>query len=405
MLQSIVIERFKSLYHVELELGKLNIFIGANASGKSNFFDALRVLQGLNYGFTVGEVLDGKPKSSASDVWPGIRGGSRGVLSRSVELDSGQMDSTVKLVTIRRVGESNYEHDVVLRPLYPDIPLELFSINGNKRYKVYDPDPPVSHAVDTFTSAGEFVVTSKASDRSRTYLDRFIRFDDTDKSVLPLIDGSYLTDASDMQFLDFQVEVLRQYSQNQNVKRMGDRGEDFAALVKGLVSEPDTKEAYLSWLRELVPSEIDDVVILEGALGEPLFAIKDGANEFAAPSLSDGTLRFAALTAALFQPDAPSALLIEEIENGIHPTRLRLLVELLRSRAAKGESQLFVTTHSPTVLAWLKPEDYDHTFLCLRAEDGSSIIKSVSQLPHFIEAVQRTPFADLFAEGWLETTL
>ena len=405
MLQSIVIERFKSLYNVQLELGKLNIFIGANASGKSNFFDALRVLQGLNYGFTVGEVLDGKPKSSASDVWPGIRGGSRGALSGFATPSSDEMASTIRIVTTRRVGESDYEHEVVLRPLILDIPLEEFSISGRKQYRVYDPDPLVSHAANIYTSAGQFVATTKASDNRRLYLDRFLRFIATEESSLPRVDGRYLTDASDMQFLDVQIEVLRQYSQNQSVKRIGDRGEDFAALVKGLISEPDTKEAYLSWLRELVPSEINDIVILEGALGEPLFAIKDGANEIAAPLLSDGTLRFAALTAALFQPDAPSALLIEEIENGIHPTRLRLLVELLRSRAAKGESQLFVTTHSPTVLAWLKPEDYDHTFLCVRAEDGSSIIKPVSQLPHFIDAVQRTPFADLFSEGWLETTL
>ncbi len=405
MLQSIVIERFKSLYHVELELGKLNIFIGANASGKSNFFDALRLLQGLNYGFTTYEVFDGKPKSSTGEVWHGIRGGSRGALSKFAEQDSNQTRSAIKLVTTRRVGKSDYEHEIVFRSLVLDILLEQFFINGKLLYKVYDPDPLVSHAIDMYKSTGEFIGTGKASDRSRLYLDRFIESIAMDEPASPRTDRKYFTDASDMQFLDVQIEVLRQYSQNQSVKRIGDRGEDFAALVKGLISEPDTKEAYLSWLRELVPSEIDDVVILEGALGEPLFAIKDGANEFAAPLLSDGTLRFAALTAALFQPDAPSALLIEEIENGIHPTRLRLLVELLRSRAAKGGSQLFVTTHSPTVLAWLKPEDYDHTFLCVRAEDGSSIIKPVSQLPHFIEAVQRTPFADLFAEGWLETTL
>ena len=403
MLQSIVIERFKSLYHVELELGKLNIFIGANASGKSNFFDALRALQGLNYGLTVGEVFDGKPKGSTSDVWRGIRGGGRDALSRFVELHSDQAYPTIRFATMRRVGESNFEHDISFRPLYGDVLTELFSINGTKRYKVYD--PPGNRAADIYTPAGDFLRTTKASDRNRVYLDTFIRYSIREESLSLVSDGKYLTDASDLQFLDVQAEVLRQYSQNQNVKRIGDRGEDFAALVKGLISEPDTKEAYLSWLRELVPSEINDVVILEGALGEPLFAIKDGTNEFAAPLLSDGTLRFAALTAALFQPDAPSALLIEEIENGIHPTRLRLLVELLRSRAAKGESQLFVTTHSPTVLAWLKPEDYDHTFLCVRAEDGSSIIKPVSQLPHFIDAVQRTSFADLFSEGWLETTL
>jgi len=45
MIERIVIENFKSLRHVDLALGRLNLFIGTNASGKSNFFDALRVLQ------------------------------------------------------------------------------------------------------------------------------------------------------------------------------------------------------------------------------------------------------------------------------------------------------------------------------------------------------------------------
>jgi predicted ATPase len=405
MLQSILIERFKSLNHVQLELGKLNIFIGANASGKSNFFDALRVLQGLNYGFTTNEVFDGKPKSSTSDVWPGIRGGSRGALSKSVVLDSNRLVPAIRFVSRRRVREHDYKHEIVFRSSLLDILLEEFSADAKLRYKVYDPDPLVSHAIDIYTSTGQYVGTGKASDRSKLYFEEFIRRLAPEEPVPSRIDPTYLIDASDMQFLDVQAEVLRQYSQNQNVKRIGDRGEDFAALVSNLISGPGTKEAYLSWLRELVPSDIDDVVILRGALDEPLFAIRSGANEFAAPLLSDGTLRFAALTAALFQPDAPSALLIEEIENGIHPTRLRLLVELLRSRAEKGTAQLFVTTHSPTVMAWLKPEEYAHTYLCVRAEDGSSVIKPVSSLPHFIEAVQRTPFADLFAEGWLETTL
>jgi predicted ATPase len=54
--------------------------------------------------------------------------------------------------------------------------------------------------------------------------------------------------------------------------------------------------------------------------------------------LSDGTLRFAALTAAFFQPDMPAVLTIEEIENGIHAHRVRLLVELLRSQPYRGGS-------------------------------------------------------------------
>ena len=47
MITEIEIENFKSFEKVHLKLGGLNLFIGANASGKSNFFDALRVLQGI----------------------------------------------------------------------------------------------------------------------------------------------------------------------------------------------------------------------------------------------------------------------------------------------------------------------------------------------------------------------
>ena len=76
MIDRIVIKNFKNLRRVDLALGRMNLFIGANASGKSNFLDALRVLQGIGNGFTISEVLDGKPKSATSEVWNGIRGGS-----------------------------------------------------------------------------------------------------------------------------------------------------------------------------------------------------------------------------------------------------------------------------------------------------------------------------------------
>ena len=53
MIDRIIIENFKSLRRVDLSLGRLNLFIGTNASGKSNFLDALRILQGIGNGFTM----------------------------------------------------------------------------------------------------------------------------------------------------------------------------------------------------------------------------------------------------------------------------------------------------------------------------------------------------------------
>ena len=85
--------------------------------------------------------------------------------------------------------------------------------------------------------------------------------------------------------------------------------------------------------------------VLSGAVGEPLFMLREGGQQFPAPALSDGTLRFATIAAAFFQPDMPRLMTMEEIENGVHASRLRLLVELLRSQAETRDTQIVATTH------------------------------------------------------------
>ena len=129
-----------------------------------------------------------------------------------------------------------------------------------------------------------------------------------------------------MQRLDPAFTHLRNYSDAPSARRMGERGENFAALVQSIFEDEKAKEVYLSWLQELRPEEIDDVGVLHGAVGEPLFMLRENGRDFPAQVLSDGTLRFAALAAALFQPDMPDLLMMEEVENGIHASRLRFLL-------------------------------------------------------------------------------
>ena len=82
MISELKIRNFKSLESVDLKLGHFNLLVGANASGKSNFLDALRFLQGIGNGFSLDEILDGKPPSEVSVRWPGIQGGSKSVAFR-----------------------------------------------------------------------------------------------------------------------------------------------------------------------------------------------------------------------------------------------------------------------------------------------------------------------------------
>lgn len=403
MITEIEIERFKSFRKVKLSLGHFNLFIGANASGKSNFLDALRVLQGIGYGFTVDEIFNGKPKSAGSEVWEAIRGGSARAVFVERGAEAAPTDDVVDWKVRLRLPDGRV-------PLYRIFLMPSAGLVREEALEHVYGSGPFTDIPDT--SASKIAhYTRKGSwsllpiDNRYPVLHQFLRYlqcrEDDKKTIEACIRA-----LSNMQRLDPSPPILREYSRAPAVKRMGERGENFAALVKTILKDEGAKSAYLSWLTRLTPTELTDVTVLSGALGEPLFALKENGTEYPAPILSDGTLRFAAIAAAFFQPDMPDILTIEEVENSIHPSRLRLLVELLKSQSRSTNRQVIATTHSPIVLAWLTEEDYKTTFFCKRDEEtGESIIKPLTEIADFLKVVRKQPISDLFAEGWLEGAL
>ncbi|MCC7015422.1 MAG: AAA family ATPase [Planctomycetes bacterium] len=406
MIRRIKIEGFKSLQAVEVELGSLNLFIGANASGKSNFFDALRVLQGIGYGFTIGEILDGKPKSANSDVWDPIRGGSaRAAFSNGAKADEIRFDVRIEL----GLGDhATADFCVSFDPAEGVLTEESLNVGGTRIYSSADIENPRGQPYFEVRRA-----PGRASrpphykfDRTRSVLGQFARSNHCLDQHRPAV-SACLRALSNTQRIDPSPATLRDYSTAQSVKRMGERGENFAALVKTICADSGTRDAYASWLRQLWTSEaIEDVSVLHGALGEPLFAIRERGKDQPAPVLSDGTLRFAAIAAAFFQPDRPDILTIEELESGIHASRVRVLVELLRSQSKTGNVQVMATTHSPIVLAWLNESEFATTFYCDRdPTTAASNIRPLTRVPDFLRVLNKQPIGELFAEGWLEGAL
>ena len=416
MIDRIVIENFKSLRRVDLRLGPLNLFIGTNASGKSNLLDAFRVLQGIGSGFTLREILDGKPKSATSDVWGGIRGGSSRALFAGAD-ETGEVTITVH-GQLEETPVQSWEFSITFVPASGRVVRERLRAGP----RIYAAGPESSGTpglkVLHYYADQERPHTGE-SDGARPVLAGFagLRFFGFAKADAGFNQGPFYTKGADRarqiaalladtQRVEPTLSVLRQYSTAQDVRRMGDQGEDFAALVKAICEDEKTKDAYLSWLRELRPEEVDDVSTWSGGMGESLFVLREKDREFPATVLSDGTLRFAAITAAFFQPEMPRVMTIEEIENGIHPSRLRLLLELLVSQSSSGKTQVFATTHSPTTLAWLKESEYRTTFVCKRDEEtGESTIRPLTDIPRFSDVSAKYPLSDLFAEGWLEAAL
>jgi predicted ATPase len=128
---------------------------------------------------------------------------------------------------------------------------------------------------------------------------------------------------------------------------------------------------------------------------------KDG-HAYSAYSASDGTLRFLGMLAALFSPES-GLVFFEEIENGFHPARLRLLVDLIRSRTRDGKVQVVATTHSPTILSLLDEEMLQHTSLVYRLEgEPSARITRLLDVPDAARVLATHDRADLLASGWFE---
>jgi len=100
--------------------------------------------------------------------------------------------------------------------------------------------------------------------------------------------------------------------------------------------------------------------------------------------LSDGTIRFICLAAALLQPDPPSTIIIDEPELGLHPAAIEMLAELIQ--VASKRTQLIVATQSPALIDQFAIEDIivvnrengASTFKRLKEEDFSEWLKSYS---------------------------
>lgn len=113
---------------------------------------------------------------------------------------------------------------------------------------------------------------------------------------------------------------------------------------------------------------------------------------------SYGTIRLLGLLALLYDPQPPALTCVEEIDHGLHPQALELLIERLRE--ASERSQFLIATHSPAFANRLQPEEL---VICERRDDGSSAIPalSTSRIEEIVTESEGQPLGELWFSGAL----
>lgn len=125
-----------------------------------------------------------------------------------------------------------------------------------------------------------------------------------------------------------------------------------------------------------------------------------------ADELSEGTLYFLALLCIINQPNPPKLLLLEEPEKGIHPRRIREVMNFIRRLVSEKDIQVIMTTHSPLLLDEFA-ESPESVFVFDKDEEGATIVRNLQR--DVIEPANRkneemgippVPYTEALGEYW-----
>ncbi len=345
-LTSLRVRNFKAIEDTGiLAPGGLTVFIGDNGVGKSSVLEALRFTASLSR-----ETLDG-----ALDPFGGYehlrwKGGKR--LGRATPAAPFKEYHPIQLSSAATSAGATASAFVQLSGQNRnEVTFEREELKVGAERHVRPAEPTSQRAPGREAGSGGPAERAPSPDRSILWATSW--FDD-------------------WQFLDMvparMGQPVRRARERAHV-RLSPDGANLAEYLLDLRQSDGGIDAFnglVETLQVILPYARDVDTVMTQML-ERQVALRLHEGSFSVPGwmLSTGTLRLVALLALLRHPRPPSLLCVEEIENGLDPRTIHLVVEELREAADSGRTQILVTTHSPYLLDLV---DLDH--LVLVARDG-----------------------------------
>lgn len=332
MIEQIIIENYKSIHTARIPLRNLNVMIGQNGVGKSNFISFFELVQ---------KMLDQNLGNYILE---------RGGIERFLFQGSQHSNYIQALIDFKNTNAFFFK-------LAPTI--------DNKAFIEYSGDYFNSHGLKTKDySKWNKTLWDKAVEESdiinkkyrAIYLQNFIKgfivyhFHDTSKTSpmrrpCNISDNEYLRhDASNLAAYLYRLQV----TEPKVFKLIEGTIRSIAPYFKGFRLQPsriNPDQITLEW------NEMDSDTYLDGQ------------------SFSDGTIRFIALATVLLQPNLPDTIIIDEPELGLHPSAINKLSALIK-RASKN-AQVIVATQSVNLIDYFRPED----IIVVDREDHQTVFK------------------------------
>lgn len=408
---------FRCLRYIRQPLGPFHILVGPNASGKTTFLDVVAFL-----GQLVSEGLDAAIKQRTNNfhdlVW-GRKGDKfelaieaiipdhlhpilkkdfniiRYEVSIGIDSDTQELSILAEKVLLRKHHETNK----IIRTLFPlevDPPTTILTpsgIRGSRTIVNKVPGGNDNYYSEVYSDSGKGWAPAFKFGPRKSALGNL----PGDESKFPVC--TWLKDllSEGVQQFILNSMLIRLASPPGQVRKFKPDGSNLPWVIHRLKNKSPVN--FRDWIRHLQTAlpDIEDIITIEREDDKHryLVIIYRGGLEVPSWVASDGTLRLLALTIPAYLPDFKGIYLIEEPENGIHPSAVETMFQSLSS---VYEAQILLATHSPVILSITEVDKV----LCFEKTDkGATDIVLGSEHPMLREWKGETDLGTLFASGVL----
>lgn len=416
MLNSILIENFKSYKSARLPLAPLTLMIGANASGKTNAIEAFRFLSWVVGGEKLSTI-----KNRINDSERIFRGDVRDLVYKGAEsftlgAEVGECDFRIG------IGMDGDELTIVLERLSKILP-DLQAIYWIEKYDyLSDPERTIhfrnpyqkrlEHQTRQNAESFEYItaLTSCEASSLQFVLKLFNMVEklygkNSDQSIVTNDDKAVkeiLSILPKTLFFDLIPSAMRGDSYPETQLR--NTGANLAGVLYTLWQDTDQQAHILEFIQSLPEQDIKALKFYTDHRGRvELALIETFGNqdqEQHIELLSDGTLRVLAIAAALLSAPEGSTIVIEEVDNGVHPSRAKQLLTTMREHAERRGLRLLLSTHNPALMDALPDEALGDVVFCYRdPKEGDSRLVRLSDLDDYMGLVMQGSLGQLVTRG------
>ncbi len=392
---------FKGFKDVSIDLMRpFTLLIGPNGSGKTNVIEAIEMLSFIARGQPLYEIADVGRTETGLQIRGGLQACGR----------TGRDTFTFRF----EYSSVAYSLQICTKP-HPQILKEKFKFRDRVIYETLPKNPESASRdliikYDNFARGGRKPQTAASSERSILSQYREIAQKNRNISESSLWIQIIMRHLQASFVFDPNPKLMRGYERIGNNVLSKD-GANLSAVLYSLSIGDETQKAlldrFLYQISQLPDEPYDKIDFTKTDLNDVIFWLREKTGYTVdARLLSDGTLRTLAILTALETVQEGSHVIVEEFDNGLHPSRVGVLTSAIAEATKRRKLRVLVTTHNPATMNKLTAEQMKGVVLCTWSEKKQAAdLIALDSLPRSDELLERGQLGDLVSRRVIEQYL